>query len=66
MTQFGFGYFERLLPKSPFNIATESERRKIAALLEAYLAAINFYIRSLWENTGRLDKATLALLGRGC
>ncbi|MGH9755449.1 MAG: RNA-guided endonuclease InsQ/TnpB family protein [Blastocatellia bacterium] len=41
---------------------TESKRRKIDALLEAYRAAVNFYIRSLWEKPGKLDKATLQRL----
>jgi len=42
--------------------ATESKRRKIAALLESYRAAVNFYIRSLWHDRGKLDKSTLARL----
>ncbi len=48
--------------KVTLQFATETKRRKIAALLEAYRAAVNFYIRSLWENPGKLDKATLARL----
>jgi transposase len=42
--------------------ATAAKRRKIAALLEAYRAAVNFYLRSLWENPGKLDQETLARL----
>lgn len=44
--------------------ATASKRRQIAALLEAHRAAVNFYIRSLWNEPGRLDQATLARLQR--
>lgn len=42
--------------------ATAKKQRHIAALLEAYRAAVNFYIRSLWDKRGRLDKDTLARL----
>ncbi|MCI0388475.1 MAG: transposase [Acidobacteria bacterium] len=48
--------------KVTLQFVTSSKRQKIAALLEAYRAAVNFYIRSLWENPGKLDKATLARL----
>ncbi len=48
--------------KVTLKFATETKRRKIAALLEAYRAAVNFYIRSLWETPGKLDKATLGRL----
>jgi len=48
--------------KVSLQFATESKRRKIAALLEAYRAAVNFYIQSLWTHRGKLDKATLARL----
>jgi IS605 OrfB family transposase len=48
--------------KVTLKLATESKRQTIAALLEAYRAAVNFYIRSLWKNPGKLDKATLARL----
>lgn len=34
----------------------------IAALLEAYRAAVNFYIKSLWKTPGKLDAATNARL----
>jgi transposase len=39
--------------------ATAAKRRKIAALLEAYRAAVNFYIRLLWDEPGKLDAVTL-------
>jgi IS605 OrfB family transposase len=42
--------------------ATQEKRRQINALMEAYRAAVNFYIRSLWNDRGKLDKATLARL----
>ncbi|MGH9428619.1 MAG: RNA-guided endonuclease InsQ/TnpB family protein, partial [Terriglobia bacterium] len=42
--------------------ATQEKRRQINALMEAYRAAVNFYIRSLWTNRGKLDKPTLARL----
>jgi hypothetical protein len=35
----------RRADKGDLQFATESKRRKIAALVEAYLAAVNFYIR---------------------
>lgn len=43
-------------------LATDTKQRKIGALLEAYRAAVNFYIRSLWDNPGKLDRETLARL----
>lgn len=46
--------------------ATVSKRRKINALLESYRSAVNFYIKSLWETRGSLDKATLARLADSC
>ncbi len=42
--------------------ATQEKKRQINALMEAYRAAVNFYIRSLWKDRGKLDKATLARL----
>lgn len=42
--------------------ATQEKRRQINALMEAYRAAVNFYIRTLWKAPGSLDKATLARL----
>jgi hypothetical protein len=41
---------------------TQAKRKQINALLEAYRAAVNFYIRSLWNERGKLDKATLSRL----
>lgn len=41
---------------------TEHKRRVIAAILESYRAAVNFYIRSVWTNGGKLDGPTLARL----
>lgn len=46
------------------DLATDAKQRQIAALLEAYRAAVNFYIRSLWDKPGRLDRETLARLRR--
>jgi hypothetical protein len=42
--------------------ATQEKKRQINALMEAYRAAVNFYIRSLWKDRGKLDKAALARL----
>jgi putative transposase len=44
--------------------ATQKKRRHISALLEAYRAAVNFYIGVLWEEGGSLNKETLAKLQR--
>jgi IS605 OrfB family transposase len=41
---------------------TEKKKRALATLLQAYRAAVNFYINSLWIAPGRLDKDTLARL----
>ena len=38
------------------------KRHEIGRLLEAYRGAVNFYVRSLWQVPGRLDKQTLARL----
>jgi hypothetical protein len=38
------------------------KRHENARLLEAYRGAVNFYVRSLWEKPGALDKETLARL----
>jgi len=46
--------------KVTLKYTTAKKRRHICALLEAYRAAVNFYIRSLWNERGRLDKNTLA------
>ncbi len=48
--------------KLTLGFATDKKRRAINALLEAYRAAVNYYIRHLWQTNGRLDKDTLALL----
>jgi hypothetical protein len=42
--------------------ATARKRQEIARLLEAYRGAVNFYVRSLWQAPGALDKRTLARL----
>jgi len=42
--------------------ATAAKRHEIARLLEAYRGAVNFYVRSLWQDFGALDKETLARL----
>jgi len=44
------------------DFTTAKKRRAINALMQAYRAAVNFYIKSLWSERGRLDKATLARL----
>lgn len=48
--------------KVTLKCTTAKKRRHIAALLEAYRSAVNFYIRSLWNERGKLDKSTLARL----
>lgn len=48
--------------KVTLKFATARKLRAIASLMEAYRAAVNFYIRSLWDERGSLDKATLARL----
>jgi hypothetical protein len=45
------------------DFATATKRHEINVLLEAYRGAVNFYIRSLWNNPGKLDGKTLARLG---
>jgi len=42
--------------------ATATKRHEIARLLEAYRGAVNFYVRSLWQQPGVPDKQTLARL----
>jgi IS605 OrfB family transposase len=49
----------RRAAKITLKFATAKKRRAIAALLEAYRAAVNFYIRSLWVDKGGLDSVTL-------
>lgn len=41
---------------------TKSKLRKLNALYESYRGAINFFIKSLWHERGKLDKVTLARL----
>jgi IS605 OrfB family transposase len=48
--------------KVTLKYATVKKRRHVAALLEAYRVAVNFYIKSLWRERGKLDKPTLARL----
>lgn len=50
--------------KLTLKFITAHKKQQIAALLEAYKAAVNFYIRLLWANCGGLDKQTLAQLTR--
>jgi len=42
--------------------ATATKRHEIVRVLEAYRGAVNFYVRSLWQEFGALDKETLARL----
>jgi len=37
-----------------------------SGIVEAYRGAVNFYVRSLWQVPGRLDKQTLARLPAEC
>ena len=39
--------------------ATDAKLGRLAAFLSEYRAAVNFYIRSLWINRGKLDAKTL-------
>lgn len=48
--------------KLSLNFSTQKKRKAINALLQSYRAAVNFYIKSLWNNKGKLDKNTLARL----
>lgn len=48
--------------KVSLKFATARKRRAINALLESYRAAVNFYLKSLWANSGKLDAATLGRL----
>lgn len=48
--------------KLSLEFITAAKKQKIHALLEAYRAAVNFYIKSLWAKKGSLDKPTLARL----
>jgi hypothetical protein len=42
--------------------ATEQKQRAIKALLESYRGAVNFYIKSLWTERGKMDADTLIRL----
>lgn len=42
--------------------ATKDKLRKLDNLFKAYRSAVNFFIKSLWVEQGKLDKATLARL----
>jgi IS605 OrfB family transposase len=44
---------------------TESKKTRLGALLQAYRAAVNFFIKSLWQTPGCLDGKTLARLPKG-
>jgi len=48
--------------KVSLGFTTAKKCKQIAALLEAYRGAVNFYIRSLWITRGKLNKETLARL----
>jgi len=48
--------------KLSLKFSTQKKRNAITALLQSYRAAVNFYIKYLWTNKGKLDKATLAIL----
>lgn len=50
--------------KVSLKFATARKRRAVAGLLRSYRAAVNFFLRSLWEHPGALDAATLARLGK--
>ncbi len=45
--------------KLTLKYVTAKKRRAIKAFLEAYRAAVNFYIKSIWVEKGRLDNKTL-------
>jgi hypothetical protein len=48
--------------KVSLKFATARKHRAVAALLQSYRAAVNFFLRSLWDHSGGLDAATLARL----
>src|SRR6516162_1060122 len=45
--------------KVTLDFATAKKRHEITRLLEAYRGAVNFYIRTLWRDGGKLDGETL-------
>lgn len=48
--------------KCTLKFATETKRKKLSALVQAYRAAVQFYINQCWDKQRKLDKETLALL----
>jgi transposase len=55
---------EEILRAIPLTLkyATVSKKAKNTTLLEAYRAGVNFFIKSLWNQKGKLDANTLARL----
>ena len=54
-----------MLPRAcrlSMEFATAKKRQEMGRLLEAYRGAVNFYVRSLWQSPGALDKQTRARL----
>jgi hypothetical protein len=52
----------RRVCRPSLKFATATKRHEIARLLEVYRGGVNFYVGSLWQNAGALDKKTLARL----
>ncbi len=48
--------------KLSLKFITKKKQKRISSLLQSYRAGVNFYIKSLWEKPGKLDKETLARL----
>ena len=48
--------------KISLGFITTKKKRAIKALLQAYRASVNFYIKSLWKKPGKLNKETLDCL----
>lgn len=46
--------------KLTLKFATASKLEKLSDLLKEYRRVVNFYIKSLWKEPGKLDKETLA------
>jgi transposase len=51
--------------KISLKFATQAKANRLAAMLSEYRAAVNFYIRSLWRERGKLDAKTLNRYRRG-
>ncbi len=51
--------------KISLKFATQVKANRLAALLSEYRAAVNFYIRSLWKERGKLDAKTMNRYKRG-